>query len=861
MADLPLLLFPAPDIASRSTLGGRAPAVSKPAADRQWDRLSPRFRQLQDAFAEQRVRLQQTPAGIEPELVLVIETIGEQDFANAVKKIQGLEWMGQLAGDDVAPDTDFFDEGDPAKTLNAQLYLVMSNQQALEQMLSLWKQYKENSQIKFERGLTKFRDVFLYLKDIRRWGVRERLLETGVLDAWQEDLQYYPDRRVRFETELWFRGDANQRALRAQQITGQIVQLGGQVISQAVINDIYYHALLGELPANAVKAILANPDTELTRCEGVMFFRPAGQMVIGVQPIEGDAGTAEIKDRTMPSGEPVIALFDGVPLANHRLLDGRLAIDDPDNFESEYTAVERVHGTSMASLIVHGDLSAGEAPLAKPIYVRPIMKPIPSLNPPRREEMPRDCLTVDLIHRAVKRLFEGEEGEAPVAPHVRIINLSIGDATRPFVRMMSPFARLLDWLSVKYRVLFLVSAGNQPGRIEFEPAIGPIDVLPADDLEQAVVKSLYREARNRRLLSPAESINSLAVGAAHYDSAPISLLGSARRDPFHSFLPSPTSPFGSGYLRSIKPDLIYTGGRQCYLMPVTTAMPQSISPSGYRTPPGNKFAHPSTQPGDLSGAVYGCGTSNATALMSRAAGICYDSLIQILVDNNIEDDIRKFEVPLLKAMLAHGCSWGEMGTRIENILRTPNNGNELRRLVSNWLGYGVPEVSRVLECTNQRATLLGFGELSDGQGHIFQLPLPPSLSTRRDWRRLTCTLAWLSPIAANTQKYRTASLWFDVERALAPNRQGISSGQDGWRSVRRGTLQHEIFEGNTAEPFAGGDTISIKVNCRADAGKLITPVAYGLAVSLEIAEDIDIPIYNEIRTRIAPAIQIQQTRV
>ena len=295
-------------------------------------------------------------------------------------------------------------------------------------------------------------------------------------------------------------------------------------------------------------------------------------------------------------------------------------------------------------------------------------------------------------------------------------------------------------------------------------------------------------------------------------------------------------------------------------MPLTKATPQSISPSGYKTPPGNKFAYPGIQPGDLNGTVYSCGTSNATALMSRAAGICYDSLIQILDNNIVDEDIRKFEIPLLKAMLAHGCSWGEVGTRVESILRTPDNGKELRRLVSNWLGYGVPEVSRVLECTDQRATLLGFGELQDGEGHIFQLPLPPSLSTRRDWRRLTCTLAWLSPTAANTQKYRTASLWFEVEGTLASNRQGISSGQDGWRSVKRGTLQHEIFEGNTAEPFSDGDTISIKVNCRADAGKITAPVAYGLAVSLEVAEDIDLPIYNEIRTRITPAIRIQQAR-
>ena len=88
---------------------------------------------------------------------------------------------------------------------------------------------------------------------------------------------------------------------------------------------------------------------------------------------------------------------------------------------------------------------------------------------------------------------------------------------------------------------------------------------------------------------------------------------------------------------------------------------------------------------------------------------------------------------------------------------------------------------------------------------------------------------------------------------LAPTRSDAD-----WRAVRRGTVQHEVFEGQRAEPFIDGEVIEIKVNCREDAGKIHNSVAYGLAVSLEVAEGLDIAVYNEIRTRIAPAIQIQQ---
>ena len=43
----------------------------------------------------------------------------------------------------------------------------------------------------------------------------------------------------------------------------------------------------------------------------------------------------------------------------------------------------------------------------------------------------RMFLPVDLIHRAVRRLYEPEGGQPPVAPQVRVINLSVCDEARP----------------------------------------------------------------------------------------------------------------------------------------------------------------------------------------------------------------------------------------------------------------------------------------------------------------------------------------------------------------------------------------------------------------------------------------------
>jgi hypothetical protein len=148
--------------------------------------------------------------------------------------------------------------------------------------------------------------------------------------------------------------------------------------------------------------------------------------------------------------------------------------------------------------------------------------------------------------------------------------------------------------------------------------------------------------------------------------------------------------------------------------------------------------------------------------------------------------------------------------------------------------------------------MVGCGELADDAAHDYRIPLPTSLSGVRGFRRIVVTLAWFSPIQPRHRNYRGAALWFDIENEkLATKREDTE-----WRVARNGTVQHEIFEGLRAAAFADGETLMVRVNCRSDAGSLEGTIRYGLVVSLEVAEELHVPVYDEIAVRIRPSVPV-----
>ena len=829
--------------------------MRRPNANVQASRLTPQFRQLGIAMEERRILLQDNPMGIQPEQVLVIEIAGLVDeFIRAVRRVPGLEWLAEIEVDEMEARFGFENPTDAEGTLRGQLFLVMTNQVALRELLSLFIRWKRDPASKMPHGQAKWKNVFSQLQTIRTWNAMDRVQLTGVFDDWTERLRTGDLETVPVEVELWYRADVHRQREAEQSVSSAIESYGGQVVQRCIKSEISYHALLGKLPIGCVHEIVENPGVRLLQCEEVMFFRPVGQF-LAFSPEDAEVVEPSLDpiSSVLPTGEPVIGLLDGLPLENHELLDGRLVVDDPDGFAAQYQANDRRHGTAMASLICHGDLSESGVPISKPLYVRPIMQPSRLLGNQSVESVPETILAVDLVHRAVRRMFRGDDIEPATAPSVRIVNLSICDKSRPFTGAISSLARLLDWLSDEYNILFIVSAGNYAIDVTLDVPRQGMANKSASQVEEAVIKSTVADTRNRSILSPSETVNGVTVGSAHIDHSSF-VLRPHQVDPSASTfgLPSVISAHGPGYRRSIKPEILLPGGRQLLSEKIGNTSKNAVfEVLGFVSPPGQCVAAPSGSTASLNRRLYTTGTSNAAAVASRYAGFFCDMIDSLRMDEG-EDIPSRFDAVLAKALLVHGASWGAAGNRYESIVRSDVSGRMLKSFVGRFLGYGLADVMRVLDGSEQRVTALGYGDISDGEGHEYSFPLPPSLSATTEWRRLTVTLAWFTPVRTTNQKYRMAHLWFSPrDNDLASER-----SDSDFQAVQRGTLQHEVFEGTEAVAFSDGASLNIKISCRSDVDFLSKPVQYGLAVTLEVAENAQIPIYQEVRDRLAIRVRV-----
>ena len=148
MPEKPILILPehSTTVREKKETGFAKSTYHFPTFQIQKDRLTPQFESMLQSF------IVDIAVGLEPEYVLVIETVGRiDDFQRAVNAIEGLEWLAEIDEEIVEPDDNFYQVCKIGKSLFSKNITDINRKQSSQ----IWELLKDNG----------FLDTYGYLKE------------------------------------------------------------------------------------------------------------------------------------------------------------------------------------------------------------------------------------------------------------------------------------------------------------------------------------------------------------------------------------------------------------------------------------------------------------------------------------------------------------------------------------------------------------------------------------------------------------------------------------------------------------------------------------------------------------------------
>lgn len=768
-----------------------------------------------------------------PERLLVFDVRGSiQQFITAIKRIQGLELIDEeeLEGDE--------------QDKKPVVYLLVPDAQALSNISALWDRWTRGEPL--AAGFAPWRDVFSTLRDIRPWGPQDRVMAEERAIIVDEIAGKLDHERIRIEIELVFRANLPRGMATEGELSRAIADASGNIICRCRIDDIGYHAVLAELPVVAVRAIIEMSPVSIAGLDPVMHIRPQS---VATSIDVSEAEPTEVQPSIVIERAPILALLDGVPVAQHPLLQGALVVEDQFDLELSALVADRRHGTAMASLIVWGDRNKNEQKIGRRIHMVPVLG--------AEDRFPSDRLIIDMIYQAILAMRQGNE---PSAPDVMIINISLGNARKPFYGQMSAWARLLDRLSYQFGILFVVSAGNHgaPFNVPGFTTFTQYENATPPQRERGTMSALGRLIAERRLLSPAESVNGITVGGANIDAVSSADRRSAATsaDPFPTLTTAnPSSALGPGFANSVKPDVLMPASRE-HLRVVTTGQALSVKPSGAARAHGLRVAAP---PREAAGCYehFTNGTSAAAALASRTCHQIHDAL-EAAYGAGFTSLSHAERATLLKALLVHTASWPQSASElIREVLGPVDNRQHVKQKdnIRRFLGYGVADSDMAISCTEDRATFWATGTLPREQAIRVEVPVPICINGQARLHALFATLAWFTPVLPGRQSYRAVRLILTESDELSALRVEAAKTQPDQNQSRRGTVYSKRWEGKRAPVVGPNQVVTLTIQRQPDQGLIIDdPIPFAVAVTLTMPGVTQ--IYQEVRARLSVAPRV-----
>ncbi|CAJ0810681.1 hypothetical protein LMG18101_00960 [Ralstonia flaminis] len=721
----------------------------------------------------------------------------------------------------------------------------MPSKEALKTLLARWNAFLKGTEPKPEWRA--WWALFGYLRDVRVFSAQDRI-DPSIKRYVEALLNSDPNRPIVIEVDLWYRNDKQLQDQAVATLHALLDEVGGEMLDLVTIPEIRYQAALVRVPAQIAKS-LSEQHGKLANANGVMTIRPQSFFQTTGDTVSAP-GLPDLVRTQAASNRCIAAIIDGYPIAAHAALDGKIIVHEVDLTGAQVPVSSRYHGTAMASLVAHDDLHEPKASPEQKVVIVPVLT---GNGRDSVESTPPGKLPIGMIYRAIRSLVVGLDDRPAAFPNVVLINHSICDEYAPFVKRPSPWATLLDYFSHKHRLLFIVSAGNIRSSFPMPLYDGMAeDIRTLDPLarEAQIILAIERAKGTRGLLSPAESINSITVGALHADRAGPCPAGVA--DPYPTLaMPNLGSAVGLGVNRSVKPDLLHHGGRLAAVFSQTAHNGYAVRGESSQHL-GQLVAAPDQAGGSTRQVVRLAGTSNAAALVTRTGIRIAEAIEPVFRAGGHDWLVRPTRAAILKTLLAHGCSWGSVGERLDTSYppAEPNRRHARRETIARFLGYGGVNAERVLSGNENLVTLLADDVIEPETLHEYRVPVPSEMIGNRELRRITITLAWTTPVLVTTAEYRGVTLALVDEKGERKFWKGVQRhcDQPNSTTTERGTIIHHIFEGKKLVRLAADPKgIFIGVQCRATHPTCETAkVPYALAVSLELAQSAKGMVYTEV---------------
>jgi hypothetical protein len=558
-------------------------------------------------------------------------------------------------------------------------------------------------------------DVLEWIKadEMRSWNVQDRIgpqLLQAIGDQGQnlEDVSIYPP----LDVELWARGLDAQAAQKDLEEIRALLNSGTRLQGEDIL-DHYAGATICQARVRVSGARLR----QLLHMDIVasVDFPSQPSLTIG-EILSGSVSNFPPVEKPNEVGPRLCVLDSGI-VSSHPLLAPFVGFEEAFLTAVSTVADQHGHGTRVAGIAVYGDVR-------RCIEEKKFQSPITLfsgriLN--ERNELDDEKLFITQIREALET-FTKEPYEC------RIFNLSFGRREPWDKGKQTLWGEALDNLAREYKVLFVVSSGNNTS---FETT------LRSDDSAEKQLM-LYHGCLltdDWRLCDPATSALALTVGAITDHDIPISD-DDIKRAVANKNQPSPFSRSGPGVLNAMKPDFVDNGGnlvfkgygsmRQIGRDPLVSVI------SLHREPTERLFS-------------VDIGTSLAAPRLSRIAA---------LTEWQLWRDLGERPDPnLVRAVMATAASIPEEAKRLFG-------SDEVFRAC----GYGRVNSEDAIQSRLNRVLLCAQSEVELDHISIFRVPVPSQLFRAQGEKKITVALAFDPPVRARRNDYLGVEMNFTLVR-------------------------------------------------------------------------------------------------